>query len=343
MPPFFKRHWFLMALTGLIGAGLCAGSLGSPETTGGIAALFDEPVKSLTIAGVLLCMSVTLDGRRFGRALGSPGPVLTALLFSMFWMPLGAALLMPLQLSPDFAVGLMIAASVPCTLAAVSVWTRRAGGNDAVSLLVTIVTNGLCFVVAPFWLRVFAARGIELDMWDMIERLAVTALLPIAAGQGLRLVAGWGEWADRSKTVLGVAAQLGVLSIVFATSVDAGSRLGVGTGGRGSAAPGWGAVLVVTLSCMALHSAGLWLSMLASRRLGFERIDQIAVGFASSQKTLPIGVLIATHARMYGAEYPWAVFPMLIFHASQLFIDTAVADRFRSGAGAGTASGNSGS
>ena len=34
-------------------------------------------------------------------------------------------------------IGLMIAVSTPCTLAGASVWTRKAGGNDAVSLLTT--------------------------------------------------------------------------------------------------------------------------------------------------------------------------------------------------------------
>jgi sodium/bile acid cotransporter 7 len=73
-----------------------------------------------------------------------------------------------------------------------------------------------------------------------------------------------------------------------------------------------------------------------SRLLGFERGELIAVVFAGSQKTIPIGLLIATDVAMFGDPnllgpgqgVPFAVFPVLMYHASQLFIDTAVADRF---------------
>ena len=56
-----------------------------------------------------------------------------------------------------------------------------------------------------------------------------------------------------------------------------------------------------------------------------------------TQKTLPIGLLIATGADMFGDPdllgpgrgVPLAVFPMLMYHASQMFLDTVVASRLR--------------
>ena len=47
---------------------------------------------------------------------------------------------------------MIVAATAPCTLASAAVWTRRAGGNDAVAILVTFITNATCFLVTPFWL-----------------------------------------------------------------------------------------------------------------------------------------------------------------------------------------------
>ncbi|MEE3284988.1 MAG: bile acid:sodium symporter, partial [Planctomycetota bacterium] len=56
--------------------------------------------------------------------------------------------------------------------------------------------------------------------------------------------------------------------------------------------------------------------------------DRIAVLFGSSQKTLPIGVYLATSPEIgIAAMNPFAVFPMLMFHASQLFVDTIIAGR----------------
>ncbi|MFO1022392.1 MAG: bile acid:sodium symporter [Planctomycetales bacterium] len=53
---------------------------------------------------------------------------------------------------------------------------------------------------------------------------------------------------------------------------------------------------------------------------GDKSADEYAVAIAGSQKTLPTGVLIASElARSAGLAF--AIFPMLMFHASQLFID----------------------
>jgi sodium/bile acid cotransporter 7 len=74
-----------------------------------------------------------------------------------------------------------------------------------------------------------------------------------------------------------------------------------------------------------LHLAGMLLAVAASRGLQFERADRAAIAFAASQKTLPIGVYVAATSSAVGA--PLAVLPMLMYHASQLFLDTAVADQ----------------
>jgi predicted Na+-dependent transporter len=67
--------------------------------------------------------------------------------------------------------------------------------------------------------------------------------------------------------------------------------------------------------------------------LGLSREDRIAVLFGSSQKTLPIGVYLATSPEMFGSgSFPFAVFPMLMFHATQLFVDTIIADRIAASA-----------
>ena len=57
------------------------------------------------------------------------------------------------------------------------------------------------------------------------------------------------------------------------------------------------------------------------------------------QKTLPIGIYLATDESIFGNPgllegqgVPFAVFPMLMYHAWQLFIDTAIADRLAASA-----------
>jgi sodium/bile acid cotransporter 7 len=78
-------------------------------------------------------------------------------------------------------------------------------------------------------------------------------------------------------------------------------------------------------ACLAVHLAGLFLGLAAGRLVGLDRPDRIAVGFAASQKTLPVGLLLFN--AYYQADYPLAVLPLVVYHAGQLLADTLVADR----------------
>lgn len=331
MRGWIAKRWFLAGLVVLIPGGLLIGSRLTEHHLDALAAAVGPHATTALVALVLFLMSVTLDGRRLRASLARPTPVLWCVSITFGLLPLAAWLLSHVQLTRDFQVGLVIAGSVPCTMAAASVWTRRARGNDAVSLLVTVLTNGLCFLVTPFWLALIPAAGgassadVSLDIGAMMQRLVISALLPIAAGQAARLAGGCAQTADRFKVPLGVIAQACVLLIIFWTAVKAGPRLVSGAGTAG----GLPAVLLVWGCCIALHLAAMALAVAGSRRFHFDRPDVVATAFAASQKTLPIGVLIATDPTMFGDRgVPFAVFPMLMYHASQLFIDTFVADRF---------------
>ena len=355
---FFQKRWFLVALAVLIPLGIVwglkmesgqradaeekvsapsepAGEAETKTTEGLIARL---KLSQVITAVVLLLMSFSLDSHHLKAAVRSPGPVLLASLINYAAIPLMGWGIAGLQHIPDFQIGLMIAATVPCTLAAASVWTRKAKGNDAVSLMVTLLTNTLCFLVTPFWLNLTLGRAVSLDMVEMIFRLLFVVLLPTLAGQWLRQIHRLGDFATRHKTPIGVIAQSLILTLVFLAAFRAGKQLG----GEGPH-PSLVSVLIVWGSCIALHIAAMALGWIGSGLMGFAPENRAAIVFASSQKTLPIGVLIATATTMLGdpnllgpgQSIPFAVFPMLMYHASQLFIDTVIADALAARADAG--------
>lgn len=328
MRGFLARRWFLIALVVLLVAGHWLGAEAPPGVLQGLDALFNDWVRSGVIAGVLFLMSVTLDGRRLRGAILAPGPVVWAVVVNSVVIPLCAPLLMPFQLHADFAIGVLIAASVPSTMAAASVWTRRAGGNDAISLLVTIVTNGACFLSTPFWLRLLADAAIDLDAWGMMQRLFLTTLVPTLCGQLCRWPPSCARLVDRWKTPLSALAQVGILLIVFTAACEAGRRLTLHTASLALSPPSLAAAIVMMASCVGLHLFSLAVAWGGAHLARFPRPDRIGVAFAASQKTLPVGILIATDPRMFGTDYPWAVYPMLVYHAAQLFLDTAIADWF---------------
>lgn len=328
-----KKRWFLISLLVLIVGGLTTGSRLSPDD---VASLKEIIKPSVVTAVVLFLMSFSLDSGHLKASLSSPGPVVWASAVNYGFIPLMGMLLMKPQRSPDFSYGLMIAASVPCTMAAASVWTRRARGNDAVSLLVTVLTNGLCFLITPFWLNLATRTGVTLDVWAMVLRLVSAVLVPTLIGQSIRLFRPAAEFANKRKTPIGVAAQACILTIVFVAGCEAGNKLSGGNGSQvGASAPSWFGVFFVWGSCILLHLLAMGVGVAGGRLFRFRRVDNIAVVFASSQKTLPIGLLLATDEKMFGNPnllgaglgIPFAVFPMLMYHASQLFIDTVIADR----------------
>ena len=344
MHSFLKKRWFLVALALLIPGGLVLGAQLSDQTMARAAAASGETgqwlaarLPRIVTAVVLFLMSFSLDSRQLQASLRSPRPVLWASLVNYGLIPLLAWPLLALQFNIDFSIGLMIAASAPCTMAAASVWTRKAGGNDAVSLMVTLLTNGLCFLITPLWLNLTVAGSseVQLDAVAMVWRLVTAVLVPSLLGQSLRQFRGPAAVAVKYKTPIGVVAQSCILLIVVVAAFTAGRRL---AGTEGS--PGLTAVVLVWSCAVALHLAGMGLAVAGSRKFGFSRADIAATAFAGSQKTLPIGVLVATDPTMFGNPdllgpglgVPFAVFPMLMYHASQLFLDTAVADRFAASA-----------
>lgn len=323
-----KKRWFLISLAVLIPGGLL---LGMQLSASQVAALKSAvPPRAIT-AIVLFLMSFSLNSRQLGQSLRSPGPVVWAASVNYGLIPLAGLGLMLVQLLPDFRYGLMIAASVPCTMAAASVWTRKAKGNDAVALLVTVITNGLCFLITPFWLKLATSGQVDLGVWAMIWRLVLAVLIPTLVGQAIRLSSRAATFADEHKTAIGVTAQACILLIVLTAACEAGTRLNGLQGASILTATLW-----VWVCCVGLHLAAMAVGILGGRMFGFHREDVVAIAFAGSQKTLPIGVLLATDPAMLGDPnllgngigIPFAVFPMLMYHASQLFIDTVVADRF---------------
>ena len=336
-PPFWRRHWFLFALAGTIPVGLLAGLYPgfAPAGWGPPGGWFDA---RLLTAAVLFLMAFSLDSGKLLAAVRQPGPVLWAAGCNVALVPLLAYPLSLTQLLIDYRLGLMIAAASACTMAGASVWTRQAGGNDAVSLLVTLLTNGLCFATAPAVLLLGTGRSVEFDVWALTVRLVLFAALPMAVGQAVRAVPAANRLAAGRRGLWGNLALGLVLGIVFTGAAKAGATLGDLGAGRG----GWGLVAAtawVWAACVLAHAGAMAVAYRGAGLLGFGRGEQIACAFAGSQKTLPIGLLIATGADMFGDPdllgpgrgVPLAVFPMLMYHASQMFLDTAVASRLRAG------------
>ncbi len=309
---FLKQYWFLVALVLILLAGFGFHATLSPWT--------ELVPRRAIVAGVLFVMALPLDLSTMWRALRYPGPVFLSVAINYGVLPPLAWLAADL-LPSELGTGLIVMAAIPCTLASASVWTRRAGGNDAVTILVTILTNLACFLVTPFWVRLLTSRELAIDVTPMATRLALLVVLPILAAQLLRMYRPAAAWATTRKLALGVVAQVGVLLMIALGVVRSGVELNAQADSTAFGLMSW--LLMLGLVVL-LHLTALMLGHLIAAGVGMHRADRIAVGFGGSQKTLMVGLDV-------GLEFfnGLAILPMVAYQVAQLLADTVIADRLR--------------
>jgi sodium/bile acid cotransporter 7 len=315
MRAFLHQRWFLMALVVVLLSGMLW-----PATLG---PMIDWLPGGVLVAAVTFIMALPLETHALWSAVRRPGPAwLAAGLNSGVAPILGWLASRPLP--EALALGVIVATVVPCTLATAAVWTRRAGGNDAIAFLVTMITNLACFMVVPGWLWLLGGIRAEIDYGQIVWGLVVSVVLPIIVAQLLRQWRTVGRWATRRKHFLSGIAQIGVLTMVLVGAIGCGEKLQDADGRSMLTA---GNVLLMILMVTSVHVALLTSGFVLSRRLAIVPADAIAVAFSGSQKTLMVGAYLAQ------AVGPLAILPMVAYHAVQLIVDTMVADWWRSGSG----------
>jgi sodium/bile acid cotransporter 7 len=305
-----RERWFLLAL-----AAVLVGGMAWPEATQPIARWIP---RQAVVAVVMFLMALPMELRAMWDAVRRPGPAwLGAIVNAGLAPPLGwlASGLLP----PELAVGVIVATTVPSTLAAATVWTRRAGGNDAVAILVTLITNLACFFVAPAWLKLLVGAAVEVDYRALVIQLALLVVVPIAAAQVVRLWSPLAEWAGARKGHLSNLAQVGILCMVLVGAVGCGVKI---RELQDSSSLTLGTIALMIATVAAVHLALLYCGFHAAKFAGMSRADAIAVGIAGSQKTIMVGLYVAL------AFGPLAILPMVAYHAVQLLVDTLVADRW---------------
>lgn len=316
---FLVQRWFLCGLL----LALLVGTSGAGYLQGLVAA---RPVRQTVVFSVMLLMALPLDAHTIGRALRRPLPPLLGAAANFGIVPLCAWAISWL-LPRSTAIGLFVAAATPCTLASASVWTRRAGGNDATALLVTLITNSTCFLITPLWLAILAGQRVGSDTLrpgQLIGDLGLLIVLPMAIAQLLRLAPPLARWATARKIPLGALAQCGVLYMVLLGSIQTGLTLAAEESSRQAASE----VILAIPAALAVHLVALRLSWSLARLWGLERSEKIAVALAGSQKTLMVGLQVSL-------ELGVTILPMVAYHVGQLIVDTMIADRWRRAEGAG--------
>ncbi len=304
-------QWFLVAL----GTIVIAGTVASPQ----LAFLADQAwLRSGVVFVVMALMALPVPLAWVRKALMRPWPAVLASLINMGLFPI-MALAFASLMNPYLGGGLIVAATIPCTLASAAVWTSKAGGDDTVAVLVTLITNLACVVVTPLWLVLLLGKRVQLDLGELIQGLLIVVLLPMTIAQLARLKPQIAQWATSNKQLISLVCQVGILTMVLLGSIQMGLRV---RSANSQTALSFRQVVEVTLLSSLLHLVVLGLGWWLAAQSRIPRPQKIAVAIGGSQKTLMVGLKLAIDCGV-------SILPMVVYHISQLVLDTILADRWR--------------
>lgn len=313
MTAYLRKHWFLL----LVLAGISACVVWPDQ----IRPWTDWLNPSYCGALAVLLSAWGMETRSLRDAVARPQAALWAVALSYGLVPALAwlaGLFMP-ESFREFRVGLLLIASVPCTLASAVIWTRLAGGNEAVALLVTLLTNCTSWLATTAWLTLGTGTAVGSGAGPMMLRLLVVLVAPVAVGQAMRLAGPLRRLAVRQRLLLGVVARLLILGIMLKAAVEVRGQLN-----RTADALRPAPLVGMAALCLALHLVALGVGLWSSKALGFDRASAIAVGIAGSQKTLQVALILFD---AYFRDYSLAVIPLVFYHFGQLVADTFIAER----------------
>jgi len=308
-----RKYWFLAAL----GIAVALGCL-FPAQGQNIRASIPYLVGT-----VMFLSGLTIDARNLLRQMRQPRGVLIAFCSIYLVAPLAgyllARLLAPPASAPEFTQGIMVLSSQAGTIASALALTLLAGGNRELALLNTLLTNLSTALCTPLILKLSIGAEVEFEYLAMLGSIARTVLAPVLAGLLIRSilerVAGYRP-GRRSLQAARMVSQCIILVFIFAGFARAAPRLG-------GELP---VVLRILAAAVLLHAILLVVNWFLARQARLDLPSRAAVLFTGSQKTLPNGILIAEE---FFPQNPYAALPLILYHALQLIVDTALASGLR--------------
>ncbi len=282
----------------------------------------------IAVTLIFLCSGLMLRTDEVHAALSAWSGTLWGSVSILFITPvLGAAIAFQLPMDRHFQVGLALFCCMPTTLSSGIALTNQARGNVALALLLTVLTNIAGIFTVPFVLaQLLETLGqVELSAAELLKKLCLSILLPLAVGKYLRRFVE--EWADRNRTGLTMFSSLALISIPwmkFSESSEKLSQIALAS------------LALMLLSGLVIHVLYLLLNNGACRLLRLQIEARKAVVLLASQKTLPVAmaVLAFLPESAVSAEARGLIaIPCITFHLGQIFLDAVIATRWGRAAG----------
>ncbi|KAG2432552.1 hypothetical protein HXX76_008897 [Chlamydomonas incerta] len=284
----------------------------------------------LPVVLVFLISGLQLDTKDMRAALSARNlPALAYGLVAILALtPLLGYALRELPLEPkEFATGLAVFSVAPTTLGVGVALTAACGGNEALALLLTVATNALAVFTMPPELQLLlppAAEGaagagaLNVNVYDLLTKLAATVLVPFALGKAAReYLPGAAAFAKAHRTRLSMFSTAALAFVVWQTLSSARDLLLEQP--PGALAAMVAAALGMHLFYLVANFAVVWHVLRPPLR------EAIAVGIMASQKSAPVAVTVISYLSSNPAQQGLMALPAVVGQMGQIFIGAALA------------------
>ncbi|XP_024029510.1 probable sodium/metabolite cotransporter BASS4, chloroplastic isoform X2 [Morus notabilis] len=272
-------------------------------------------------------LGLTLRSEDIGDAAEAWPVAILGLVSILLFTPYFSRLILHFRLQPqEFVTGLAIFCCMPTTLSSGVALTQLAGGNSALALAMTVISNLLGILIIPFSISRFIASGVGVSVptKQLLKSLVVTLLIPLVLGKVLReSFRGIGDFVDQNRKLFSKISAI-LLSLVPWMQVSRSrSLLLMVKPAVFLVAIGAGALLhlillafnVLTIKSLSALSGG-------GQSVFAKKENSSAFLLVASQKTLP--VMVAVVEKLGGAfgESGLLVLPCVAAHLNQIILDS---------------------
>jgi len=313
------KNWFLFGMAIAVGLATLFPGVGSSDGV-----LHADVLANVGMGLVFLFHGVGLSPQslRLGVTNWRLHLVVQAMTYAAF--PLLWLILNPLVggfLPGNLRLGFLYLCALPSTISSSVAMTAIAKGNVPGAIFDASFSSLLGIFLTPLIVSIgyAATDGQGLSLTGAMMNIAVLLLLPFFLGQILRVFVG--GWFSRHRLFVNNFDKLVILMLVFTAfcnSVKGGLWTNYGMGTLLVTMCGSGVLLLIILTS----------SILLTRRLGFNKEDEIAAVFCGSKKTLASGVPMAR--LIFGANPALGVIllPIMFYHPIQIFVCSFLADHY---------------
>ncbi|MBM3843517.1 MAG: bile acid:sodium symporter family protein [Verrucomicrobia bacterium] len=268
---------------------------------------FSGPWVVWALSIVMLSMGLTLtvdDFRRLGKM---PGAVALGFALQYTIMPLaGWSAGRLCALEPGLAVGLILVASCPGGTAS-NLITYLARANVALSVVMTMVSTLLAFIMTPLWCEVLAGQYVPVDAWGLCRSTLQVVVLPVLIG----VFCNW-KFPRQIAGVARFSPAVSVVAIIFIAGgiVAQSAESVIAHAGR------------VAIAVLLVHLLGFGLGYVIARALRFPIVSARTISIEVGMQN---GGMAAMLARKHFASQPMAGVPAVFSSVLQTLVGSLLA------------------